>query len=541
MIFLPTIIFLLSSLLTFLLTIRDIPVAFLQQLILLILLILIFFSKKIFSSANNLTVKLFKFIGLFFSALLTQLFVFSTGGFYSPFLILFHLYTLAVSFLLGYQSGIIFMTLSVVSLIFASYLNPKALNIFQDDPSTGLIYMISFLVVVPLAQILVKNYQIKDTIAKALGRYLQIGESREKSILQNLNELVIVTDENLMIVSINTAVEKYFRIDSIDAVNKDFLEIIPLAYTSGETIVKDALEIDKVLTDKVTYMLSDFYLKTPAKIFGRVVVQITPILDKEGNVEQIVFVITQAKLSNEINKHAGLEEALRRHKEIGNILKKALLDIKHPELVKYAELFAKGEEDLLTLTEIEDHPLKQVVSYLDVALLCQEIIEQKKEFAKMLNVPLYFSLPQGENAELIIFAMSEGDNVSSEAGNFSNFAVPIDKKWFDLIIKKLLEVSILLSSSFSSPGVTLSLTRDEKGVDIKIVVNYPKIEDDKLKEIFTEYYGSLGQTTSLRLGSGLEGFIAKLIADESDLVLGLESKKDPGQLIFTVKLEKNPR
>lgn len=538
--FLEIVLFFLSTFITFVLTIRQIPVAILQQITVVILIILIFLSKKIFSSGQTVLTKAIKLTGIFLSAFLTQLFVFSTGGFHSPFLILLHLYTLAVSFLLNFPSGLAFMALSVISLILASYSNVGSLNIFKDDPGTGILYMISFMVIVPLAQLLVRNYQLKDTISKALAKYLQLSESKGESILQNVNELVLTTDKDLKIISINTAFEKTFKIHTIDVEKKDLLQIISLTDSSGEPIVKEALSLDKLFLNKTTIILKDFYLKLPSKL-EKVVIQISPILDKEGEVEQMVFVITEAKLSIEVNRHSSLDQAFKRHRMVGEVLKKALLDIKHPELAIFAELFTKQEEDLLTVIEIEDHPVKEVVSLLDAALVCKKKFEDSNDFAKTLNVPLSFVLPKGEESELTIFEIAKGEDVASAAFSFSHFAVPIDQKWFEIIIQKLLELSILITSSFKTPGVSLSLIRDEKEITVKITAKYFKLDDQKLAELLTQYYGTLGQSTNLKLGSGLEGFIAKILALELNLVLGVESSDNPPQLIFSLKLGKNPQ
>lgn len=525
---------------TFFLSIKDFPVAFLQQAIVVILLILIFLSKKIFSQGNSTLTQASKLTALFLSAFLTQLFVFSTGGLRSPFLILFHLYTLGASFLLSYQLGITFMVLSVVFLILASYLNPHSLNIFRDDPGTGIVYMISFVVVVPLAQLLVRNYQLKDTISKALAKYLQIGEAREESILQNVNEYILVTDKQLKIISVNTAFEKAFKMHTIDVVRRDLLDVIHLTNSLGEPLVKEALSIDKLLLNKTTIMLKDFNLRLVSKM-EKVIVQITPILEKEGEVSQIMFVITTAKFSNEITRHTGLDQAIKRHREVGEVLKKALLNINHPELVIYAELFTKQEEDLMMLIEIEDHPIKQVRNILDVALVCQKILQSQRDFAKTVNVPLSFNLPKEEESELTIFEIAhEGTGGASTDFSFSHFAAPIDEKWFGVIIQKLLELSLLMSSSYSNPAVVLSLNRDESDIYIKIDANFSKIDDQNRDELFSLYYGSLGQTTNLKLGSGLEGYIAKVLALELDLILVTESISNPPHLEFILKLAKNP-
>ena len=540
MFFVESVTFLLSSILTLYLIYQKASIVSLQQITVVILLVLILFSRFFFAKTTTKLGTSFKLLTLFLSAFLIQIFIFSTGGFYSPFLILFHLYTLGTSFLLNLQSGIIFLIFAVAGLVVASLISLDVLNIFQNDPGTAAIYIVSFIVIIPLAQLLVKNYQLKDAVSKILEKYLKIGESRERSILRGLNEMVIVTDSSLGIISINNAVEKLLRISSEEIAGRQLLQAIPMRDSLGNPLTQEKLSIDKAIVNKATYYIQDIYLTTAVRQSGKMVIQVTPIKDEKGGVEQIVFVLTEAQLSSGIFKHPNLEQAIIRHKEVGENLKVALMDARMPDLVMKEQLFTKSEEDLLTMMEIEDHPIKQIFSLTDVALLCSEVVDLKKDLANEFRVPLRFELPKSKEVEMAQINIQQKNKLSSAAG-VSGFAVPIDKKWLSLILQKLTDVAILLSSGISSPEVTIFIEEKNGVVEVIIRTNSPVISQKQLQEIFIPYYGSLAKSTNLKMGSGLEGFIAKNVADEINLIISAQYQAMPSYLTFILKLEKRPQ
>jgi len=211
-----------------------------------------------------------------------------------------------------------------------------------------------------------------------------------------------------------------------------------------------------------------------------------------------------------------------------------------PDLVMKEQLFTKSEEDLLTMMEIEDHPIKQIFSLTDVALLCSEVVDLKKDLANEFRVPLRFELPKSKEVEMAQINIQQKNKLSSAAG-VSGFAVPIDKKWLSLILQKLTDVAILLSSGISSPEVTIFIEEKNGVVEVIIRTNSPVISQKQLQEIFIPYYGSLAKSTNLKMGSGLEGFIAKNVADEINLIISAQYQAMPSYLTFILKLEKRPQ
>src|SRR5687767_15484927 len=100
--------FLLASLVTLLLVYFKVEISWLQRIVAVLLFVLLIFLNKFLNpnkqqKLSSITSQLFLFLGTLF----IQLIVISTGGLKSPFLVMIHLFTLGVSFLINLPSALI--------------------------------------------------------------------------------------------------------------------------------------------------------------------------------------------------------------------------------------------------------------------------------------------------------------------------------------------------------------------------------------------------------------------------------------------------
>ncbi len=64
------------------------------------------------------------------------------------------------------------------------YLNREFQLLIINDPATPILYILSFIIIIPLSQFLTNTYNIKDRLSKILGENLLIGKVRERFILK---------------------------------------------------------------------------------------------------------------------------------------------------------------------------------------------------------------------------------------------------------------------------------------------------------------------------------------------------------------------
>ena len=533
-------VFFLASLLTLILTYFKVSTNTLQQIIAFLLAVLLIFSSRVvFSRSPKIQGLKAHYILLFLTASFVQLLVISTGGFYSPFLIVLHLYTLGSSFLLNSRSSLSFLVLSVALLVMNILLNSQMLALFQDDPGTVLLYFVSFVVVIPLAQFLMYTYHIKDTISKILKEYIQIGEKREESILQGLSEIVVVTDKNLTVISVNESAEKSLGVNAAGIIGKSLLAAVPLKDEAKNPIKAEALSADKVIADKTTRIIQGllFQFKSDTQP-RRVIVQARPITDSDGEVNQIVFIINDALISDSWQRHSDLEQSRAKFRSLAENLTKSLLGSKLNDKALWAELLVNIEEDLLTAQEIEDHLIKQIISFQDVAFMAKEIVSSKQQLASGLGIYLNFVLPKEEIAENALLSLAESD-FPKEALPVSGFTIPTDKKWLEEVLKKAVDLFLLLASEKSGTKVQLAVIKQgDKAIIISLSCPYPPLDPRQQTELFTQYYGSLQTTTNLKLGSGLEGFIIKSVTSQLNIPLTVKVADSPPCLVLELSLAK---
>lgn len=534
MFFEESIIFLFSSGITFVLVLSQHSSNTLLGIIAFLLLALFLLSRFIFSGIKGrVRTKIFQNGILFLSALFFQTLTLSTGGFYSHFLILIYLYSLGASFLLNMRAALSFLIFSVSILMAHILLDPKLTNIFLDDPWTIVLYIISFIVFIPLASVIFERYSLKDTISKLLSQHIKIGERREAAILLGLSEPIFVTNTDLITLSINNTAEKMLHLSAENVVGKPLFNVVHLVDDMGTPANIQSLSLDQILIDKATRIVQGFHIMTPDwSQSNRITIQIRPVVDPDGKLSQIVFVITDAQKISLDQIHRDLDKARQKRKEMLQEMESLISSVDSPKLKAEAELFSKMEDDFLETLEIEDHLIDKSWSLEDVVELCKKNLETKQSDALKMGVTLQFSSP-------LLGHMANANQNSGVSPSQTYYVVLVDRKWFDILLGKLLDIAILIASNQTNKTVQLSVeNKDDAYFYIFISLFYPPLSPEDQQSLFEPYYGKLGQKTNLCYGSGLEGLIAKKIAGQLNIPLTVKYDSKTSLLLFALQTSK---
>lgn len=521
-----------------------IPVNNLNQLaIFLLISLLLVLSKVIYVKGRKAQIGgKIKLVLVFLTAFLTQIVVVSTGGFYSTLLIIIHIYTLGSGFLLQIKIAITFLFLTLVILGGQLYWDQNLRQKFHDDPGIAAIYLASFIIIIPLAQFIMKTYNLKDKMTKVLGEYLNMGQQREESILSGLNEFIFISDKNLHLISINESAEKFLKLSNSQIQGKPFLETINIIDNAGVKIDYSVLPVKEILEDKVIRIIEGMFLVSPAGQKSPVIIQIKPIKDAKNRVSQFIFIIRDARLDlNTQGHHKEFESVLTRYQQSLMNLKKAVSILDSMQAKQMVEILSHVEDDMRLVLEMEDHPLKEKISFADVAFVAQGAIESKEEFAASLGVDLEFILSGGDSAELAWLDLQKQKINPGLIGN-NKYTVSVDPAWLKLLIQKLLDMSILLVSCETKPKIELIPGSDEENILIQIMVYTTIVAKSQIEELFIKDYGNLLNKTNLKLGSGVEGFLAHAIAVELKLDLSAQILElIPTRLVLTLTIPTQPK
>lgn len=537
--FLTPTILLTSSLIIFLLNFYQTSITLYHQIILLLIVIVLGLNRFLFESSEVSTksVHWSNLALLFISSLLIQLLVVSTGGFYSPLLILFHLFALTISFLLNFSTSLSFLLFSLLTLAIIVYTNASQLEIFKADPGTALLYLISFMVIVPLMKFVSTKYHLKDELSKILGKQVRLGAH----ILESLNEMVIITDTKLRVISVNEAVKRTLKLTDPEIIGKFLFDLLDIKDSEGRSINLGTLGVSDVINSRTARLVSDLFLYTQNRAAPfQISIQTRPIIGADGGADQLSFVIYEGgRETKGAFSHIRLQKAIDQHKVRLDQLKEELKSLGYQNLQLTAGLLDMVEEDLLVALELEDHSIEQREDLVDIAFMARDVVAQQQNFAKALHTKMIFSLPAEETKEASRMALEES-GLTTNTLPVSDFFTVVNEKWAKILIARLTTLAILLASTLKNGSIQVFVTKLEARIDIEINSNFPL--DPKLQQLLiTPYYGELVVSTNLKLGSGLEGFIAKSIAVQLSIPIEIRSNVNPPFTRIVIHLTKAAR
>lgn len=401
---------------------------------------------------------------------------------------------------------------------------------FKNDPGPIILYGISFIVIIPLAQFIMYSYHIKDTLFKGLKAHFQIGQQREGSILTGMTEMVIVTDKDFNIISANQEAEKVLSLSSEGMLHKNIFSILALENEDGKRVDLNNPSFAD-MSKGVAKIVSNLYFQFKNKGKKKVSLQIRPIVDSQGAVTQIVFIVSDA--SSQTEKHSDLEQATQKYKLLAEDLRQTLIRANLTGPIVKLNILEKIEEDLNLASEIEDHSISQFGESYDVAYIAKKVIAEKRDLAISLGVALQFEERTLSPSEKAMIDLIE-TNLPQKQLPISEFSTTINKKWVEIILRKLTDMAILLASEKAGQIVKVTPIFNAGSFKIEISFPYQELLPEEKEDIFQKYYGNLGIRTHLHQGSGLEGFIAKIAASELNLALDVDYKKDSSSLVFSL-------
>ena len=431
--FITTAIFIVSSLISFGLIYFKLSAAFSQQIVSVTLLFSVVFLGK-FNNVKKQSTPWQTSLAVLLSSFLVQMLVISSGGLYSPLLIIIHLYTLGAIFLLNSKTPIYFLFFSLLVLIGQIRYDPILSATFFNDPWTAVIYGMSFLIIIPLALYLSHNYFMKDAFTNLLKNYIQMQERKADSILTALNDLVVVTNQKLEILSVNISVEKYLQQDKDDILGKNLFDIFTFKDISGLPGTTSSLSIDAAMLDKASHFVDGFMLETVGNIKPKpVLIQVRPLTDEAGKISQIVFVMSEPGIQPNVPIHQSLAEALKRKNSLLDSFAAIRSATSYESIKAKIGLVTHIEEDIYLNAELEDHSPNEKPILADMVVLSSRIIEQNRPLSEFLatNILLNYEDPEAKEAAFIKLHESKTSDADLAP---SIYSLPVEEKFIGVII-----------------------------------------------------------------------------------------------------------
>lgn len=492
---------------------------------------------------------------LFILSTLLQVVIFLTGGFYSPFLILSHLFAVSTGFLFSLRIALGFLFFAVSTLLVNTLiLDKKMLSFFLSDPWPVVLYIFSFTTIIPLYYLVVSRYNVKDAISKILtsqlkltttqleltDKELKLTRARTHSLLGGFEDLIIITDTNLRVLSVNDATTRTLHLSSSELLGRFLFDVLQLKNTEGELLNVRSLTIAKVLNEKITVSFGNLLLYTRGSVFPKKAgIRVRPIPNLQGSLDQVVFIVSCATTEEGKGKdHSIVEQALLKQGSALEELKNYLRNKELGEFKAKVELIERTEKDILTTQEIEEYGLKPNITFVNVAELLYRIILRERDFAGDFKLPVNFKLDKKFVDLYPSFKSADEDFPTVVTTQY--FSAPADARWLDIFFSKIMDILVLVAIKKENAFVQAELLYDEKEVTLIARASTAPLPSDYQALLLTAYYGNLGLQTNLSLGSGLEGYLIKRISLLLKIPLEIKYQADPGVISVISRLSKTP-
>ena len=205
----------LSSALVFAFETYSVSLHDLHQVLAVLIIVILIFVNLFY---RHITQTYGKWLLLFLTTLSVQLLIIASGRFYSPFFILIYVLAFGITLFFNLNISILFLAFSFWVIFGNAVFDENARSALQHDPTAAILYGISFLAIIPLAQLFAHKYKFKDKIMKMMTNQIEI----EETIIEELNELIFVTDKEATILSVNDAVVQTLRRSKSELVNQSF-------------------------------------------------------------------------------------------------------------------------------------------------------------------------------------------------------------------------------------------------------------------------------------------------------------------------------
>lgn len=482
------------------------PIAILRALVLPMVLFLIILYRVSPTSWRVYITQHGRWFILFLVTVIVQLLVVSTGGIQSPFLILIHLFMVGISFAFGFVISGLFLIFSIIVIIGNIILNPALTSFIQEKPHVIILHTASVIPIMAVAYIISQLYHIKDSLSKHLGTQLKADEA----ILSKVDELIIITDPQLNILSVNDAVERALQKSRSELINKPLFQILLIKNTENKLINNEFFFPDgKTFNTQNAYLENCTIVNTLQNSKG-LTIQVQPIEDIEARTLQISFILSYAKHeeSKVIDVDGGIERSRTKYTAIISDVKNKLHKSELLDTSNQLVLAERIEKDVFMVQELLNHRESNQYSRVDIAQLCKQCVQAEEEFSRIFQIPVTFTLAKFGWKDIEPLTVKNYAIAPEElTGPFFTIACDVNRVGF--LIKKILDLIVMLSSTQLKGQVNLSIEQNEKEVIVRVFSNCPPSLENEYDNLFVPYYNYLSTRTNLQVGSGLEGYLIK--------------------------------
>ncbi len=416
---------------------------------------------------------------------------------------------IGLSFIFSFSVALIFSLITFLLIFFDISFHQNVFHFIVGNPRITILQLVALLTSMPIAYIVSYKYHVKDWFFTMLETKV----ATDEAILASLNELIIVTDLKLHIISVNDTVERAMLKSRSELLYKPVFDEFLFKDKKGRFVTKETFfsEGNTSLQPKI---INDVFTLFGSVTSDReVTIRVQKTKELESNMNQISFIISFTKRPITASMTTVLKKARMKYEAMNENLKKRLKEEKLYDIRTQIILLEKIESDIYNVNTAKEQLKTVHISKIDVTKLCKHAVILEHDFAHSFHVAIDFELCNF-GVKDIAPLVTKGFSIKPEDWTGPFFTVACDMERVEIVIKKLLDMAVFLASTQKNPKILLQVERERKDtIVIKVVGDCPVINNTDIAEIFKPYYGALYEKSNLHLGSGLEGYLVKTICD----------------------------
>lgn len=525
-------IFIISSFFVTALLYYQIKIIHLQQIILFLVVLLVITLRTLKQSIGKKAVV--NSLLLFIVTLFIQLLIAATGAIFSPFVILIHLYAIGLSLFFDFWTALFFLTIEVLVLFLNIKLDRNLFRLVSQDFGSVLLYFSSILIITPISKFISAQYHIKSDTLKSLFKEL----STQQSIIEDIKDFVFTTDRNLLVLSSNESAQTIIDTSKTDNITN----LLTLTDEKDRRLNKETLlsSISSLIQDrsetnlnKLNLTITGYALKlADKKTSPKVIIKVNPVLNQEGVVEKLIFLIRQIDEKEGHLTTNKLRETHQKYSALINLIKLDPIIFKLVTINLYLDILNNYETDILLAAQI-NLMVKPKVQIIDFFRLLDKVYNQYHEFAQRLNIGYELVLPE-ELQEEYKYKITDNTLPESVAPPSSLSAVS------NLFLLQTLMEKTVYIINFIAHLNKVNLPPQKTPV----VITELTLLEDNFKLTFQTIVGAtfkginLKTLDNLSFSSGLESYLIKSISDLLGTAFSVEYNQYNSKLIFTLKINK---
>lgn len=374
-----------------------------------------------------------------------------------------------------------------------------------------------------------KQDEGKNKAYDAMARELNQVANKSETVINSINEGVVVTDGEGKVQLINPAAQQLLGWEKQDAIGLDYKSVIKIGDSKGNELPENSSPIRQMFVTNQSISTNDYSVTTHSGKKVLISLLVSPVGDSSAGAIIVFRDITEEKeeerskaefvstASHEMRTPVAAIEgylglALNPATAVIDDKARMFLEKAHESTQHLGRLF----QDLLTVSRSEDGRLAPKPTVVDIVAFTKEIVDGLMPKAQGKGLFLVFKPNSGNTAE--------GDKTVSPV-----FYSYVDQDQLREVLNNLVDNAI----KYTKQGnVTIDVTGDESSLTVSVTDTGIGVPPEDVPHLFQKFYRVDNSDTREIGGTGLGLYISRRLIESNNGHIGINSELGKGSTFF---------